>query len=452
MATHALESFDDTLVDSEGAGLPASVLAQREAIPAIYGSIDFARMPERFSTDLADKVEMPARFTSRRAELLADTECLELIRAYTMTGDRTADAFAALMPDYGFRRLVDMLDLACEQGIEAVADAPAELRAFIAAMEAKPDWLDMELVEQGARQERNAHVHLTPFVLRGAFIATFMNKYSALPMALTGTLSNNTAARRAYETGSFFTSTLMPGALRRDGAGFKAAAKVRLMHSMVRANIMRSGKWDVGTYGVPIPQVDQMPAGLIGTYLMAREVLDSGRETFTPEERAKVELARYRCFLLGLPEDLLSDTPRGIEKLWLTRQATLRAEFDPETCGALLRATMVAEMTQGEGLFAGVKRWMEGGFSKLFFIEHFMGGDRKLAASVGVTMSAVDKVAAIAALAFVHGRIRWFKLLASIPVTREWADRRLVRKLAGLLEAYGHADFITDASKYKPSV
>ena len=439
-------------LESSPADIPPEVAAQREAIPAIYGDVDFSRLPERFSTDLADQVELPARFVGRRAELLGDEQCLATIRGYTMMGDRTADAYAALMPEYGFRRLVDMLDLACDQGIEAVEDPPQELRAFIAAMEARPDWLDMELVEAGARAERNAHVHLTPFVLRGAFIATFMNKYSALPMALTGTLSNNTASRRAYETGSFFTSTLMPGALARFGAGFKAAAKVRLMHSMVRANIMRSGKWDVDVYGIPIPQVDQMPAGLIGTYLMAREVLESGRESFAPEERAKVELARYRCFLLGLPEDLLSDTPRGIEKLWLTRSATLRAEFEPETCGALLRATMAAEMTQGEGPLAGAKRWMEGGFSKLFFIQHFMGGDRELAESVGVSMTALDRLAALSALAFVHSRIRWYRLLAALPPTRGWADRRLVGKLAGLLETYGHADFITDASQYKPAL
>lgn len=431
---------------------PPKVMAQKGAIPEIYGTVDFTRLPERYSVDPADAVELPARMAGRRAELLADEDCIATIRGYTMMGDRTADAYAALMPEFGFRRLVDMLDRACDQGIEAVPDAPAELRAFIAAMEAKPAWLDMALVEQGARIERNTHVHLTPFVLRGAFIATFMNKYSALPMALTGTLSNNTAARRAYETGSFFTSTLMPGALQRYGAGFKAAAKVRLMHSMVRANIMRSGKWDVGVYGIPIPQVDQMPAGLIGTYLMARDVLDSGRETFTPEERARVELARYRCFLLGLPEDLLSDTPRGIEKLWLTRSATLRAEFEPETCGALLRATMEAEMTQGKGALAGAKRWMEGGFSKLFFIQHFMGGDRALAASVGVEMSALDKLAAICALGFVHSRIRLYRALAALPLTRNWADRRLVGKLAHLLETYGHADFITDASKYKPAL
>ncbi|MEZ5165489.1 MAG: hypothetical protein R2695_02995 [Acidimicrobiales bacterium] len=31
------------------------------------------------------------------------------------------------------------------------------------------------------------------------------------------------------------------------------------MHSMVRFHLMSSGKWDVATYGIPIPQVDQMP-------------------------------------------------------------------------------------------------------------------------------------------------------------------------------------------------
>ena len=30
-----------------------------------------------------------------------------------------------------------------------------DLAAFIADMEVKPDWLDMELVEEGARAERN---------------------------------------------------------------------------------------------------------------------------------------------------------------------------------------------------------------------------------------------------------------------------------------------------------
>ncbi len=85
---------------------------------------------------------------------------------------------------------------------------------------------------------------------------------------------------------------------------------VRLMHSMA-VQRLSSGRWDVSVYGVPIPQVDQMPAGLILIFLMAFKIIGEGRRHFTPDERAKVELSRYRCFLLGLPEDLLAGHARG---------------------------------------------------------------------------------------------------------------------------------------------
>src|SRR3546814_11373339 len=82
-------------------------------------------------------------------------------------------------------------------------------------MEQKPDWLDMALVEEGAAYERNATANLSPFLIRGAFIATFLNKYSALPMALTGTLGQATAARRGQETAHFLATTALPGPLHR---------------------------------------------------------------------------------------------------------------------------------------------------------------------------------------------------------------------------------------------
>jgi hypothetical protein len=175
-----------------------------------------------------------------------------------------AHAYAALIPAFGFQRFVTMLEQACDHGVESIPAAPPELVRFIAEMERLPTWLDMNLIEEGARIERNAYANRAPFVIRGALLATFMNKYSALPMALTGALRNEAAAHRVKETATFFTSTVMPGALKRHGAGFKNAAMVRLMHSMVRFNILRHGnRWDVGSYGVPIPQVDQMPAGIL---------------------------------------------------------------------------------------------------------------------------------------------------------------------------------------------
>jgi hypothetical protein len=366
-----------------------------------------------------------------------------------MMGDRVADAYAALIPEYGFRTLVTMLDDACDNGVEAVPNAPKELVAFIRAMEATPDWVDMDLIEEGARQERIPIATISPFAIRGAFVATFMNKYTALPMTMTGTLSDAKSARRVFETASFFTATVMPGALNRFASGFKAAAKVRLMHSMVRYNIMRSGKWDVATYGIPIPQVDQMPAGLIGIFLLSFKLLAKGRTRFTPAERARVELSRYRCFLLGLPQDLLGETPQEIVDLMMARTLSLREEFDDETCGALVRGTMEAELFDDPSVRGRTHRWMERGFSRYFFIRNFCQGKVARAEELGVTYSANEKLATAVAIVVLLVSSNFYTLGIRIPGLRTLLDKQLVNKLAGLLDSYGHADFITDASQYK---
>lgn len=428
------------------------VADQAVLIPAIYGKINFDEQPERFTTDLDAKTETPKRFASIREELLQNEEMVSLMRRYTMTGDRTADAYAALMPEYGFRKLVSMLDKACDEGIDAVEDAPDELKAFIAEMEIIPEWLDRDMINEGARQDLLQYVHVAPLALRGGLLATFINKYSARPMAMTGTLSGDKSAKRSFETASFFGSTIMPGALERFGAGFKASAKVRLMHSMVRLNLMRSNSWDSKVYGIPIPQVDQMPAGMFGMYLMSLSVLNSGREEFTPEERARVELYRYRCYLLGLPEDLLADTPRAIRDVWLTRQATLRSEWDPATCGELIRATMNAELFEGKGIGTALHRWYESGFSRLFFVKNFLNRNFELAESIGVKITREHRIAATIGFSFAMLRVKLFQALDKVPVIGDIAFKSRVRKLARQLESYGHADFITDASQYKPTV
>lgn len=425
------------------------VVQQKDDIPAIYGKVDFTKLPERFNTTVDGIPKLPANLEKIATDMLADPEKVALMRNFTMTGDKVADAYAALIPEYGFRKLVDMLDVACEQGLQAVPDAPEELVTFIRAMEATPDWVNMGLVEQGARQERIPMATISPFAIRGAFIATFMNKYSALPMAMTGTLSDTTSAKRVFETASFFTATTLPGALERFGNGFKAAAKVRLMHSMVRFNIMHSGAWDVDTYGIPIPQVDQMPAGLIGVFLMAFKVLGKGRTEFTAEERALVELSRYRCFLLGLPEDLLGETPQEIANLMMARHATLRSEFEDETCGVLVRATMNAELSSDGSLLGRVKRWMERGFSKYFFIQNFCEGKTAIAEGMGVRYTLNDRIATVVTVIAIALNMGLYNLSARIPGLSTYMDKRLVKKLKGLLESYGHADFITDAANYK---
>ncbi len=430
---------------------PDSVAAQRSNIPGIYGEVDFSIVPERLDIDAKVEDERFAEIRTAVGRVFDNPALLETVRGYTMLGDRVVDAYAALIPEYGFQKLIEMVDTACEQGIDAVQNAPRELVDFIRAMEDTPGWVDLTLVARGAREERITMATAVPFSIRGAFLATFLNKYAALPMTMTGTLSDEAAAKRVFETASFFTATTLPGALDRFGKGFQAAAKVRLMHSMVRFHLLGSGKWDVATYGTPIPQVDQMPAGLIGVFLLSARLLKEGKTEFTEAQKATVELSRYRCFLLGLPEDLLGETPQEIVDLLIARHITLREGYDDETCGALVRGTMDADLFDRSSPRGRMHTWLENGLSRFVLIKSFLGGDAEKAESIGIRFGLKEKVAAAAAVAVVTAKASFYSVGLRIPLVSRYIDDRLNARLAQLLDMYGHADFVTDAERYEIS-
>lgn len=419
---------------------------QKTALPVMYGDVDFDIVPERFTENVDESTAAGRSQYSRPPE-----DMIETARAYSMLGDVTADAYAALIPQYGFRKLIQMLQTACDHGIEAVEDAPPELVKLIAEMEREPEWLNMDLVREGARLNRLPAAVTSPWMIRGAFLATFLNKYAALPMALTGTLSDSGSARRVNETATFFASTTLPNALEKGGEGFKAAAMVRLMHSMVRFNVLRKvGGWDVKTYGIPIPQLDQMPAGLIDVFLLAYEMIDQGRTEFTEEERARVEFSRYRCYLLGLPEDLLMDTPQGIVDIMNARNGTLRSGFDDATCGALIRATMKAYLPNTKSIGNRMFNAIEKRFARVVFLKFFLNGNKKAAEDMGVHVSGLDFATALFIMPLMSIQTAWYKMLWRIPALKTMADKRLTRRVRKLLDRYGHAEFTTDAEAYRP--
>jgi hypothetical protein len=429
--------------------LAARVRSQRDLQPELYGDFDFDQQPDRLATEPDVDSALPT-WVADREPILEDDRVLELISTATLLGDVVADPYAALMNTYSVTQLIDMLKTACREGIEAVPDAPPELVAFIAAMEATPEWIDFDLVREGARQERIPAALLAPFITRGAFVATFTNTYAALPMALTGALSGKRAARRVNETASFFAVTTLPGALDRFGPGFEAAAMVRLMHSMVRYNALKkSDKWDVTIYGMPVPQVDQMPAGMIGQYLLAQKVRRQGRTEFTAEERAAIEFARYRCFLLGLPEELLPAEPADIIHVMHARSALLRHGFD-SICHDLVQGTMEAYLRPGTSLFDRCAEAVEKSFSKLTFVRTFCGGDREIAGAMGVSLEPTDLLRVALTTPFIIGRFTAVSHASRIPVLADITDAYVVGLLKLRLATYGKPEFTSDAAHYTP--
>lgn len=430
--------------------LAERVLSQRTSLPKLYGKVDFEKLPHRFTVDPSAQTALP-EWVAKRGPVLEDPRAIELMRITTMLGDVVADPYAALIETHGVRGLVDMLKRACREGIDAVPEAPPELRALIDDMETIPDWLDMEMVEEGARHSRIAAAFIAPFLIRGVFLATFLNSYSALPMALTGTLSGRRAAYRINETASYFAVTTLPRALQRRGPGFEATAMVRLMHSVVRYNALtRPDLWDVSVYGVPIPQIDQMPAGLINMYLAAMSARRLGRYEFDERERAMLEFSRYRCYLLGLPEELLPTTPHEIIHVFHARAATLRDGFD-ETCEKLVRSTMAAYVRKGRTPVDRAIESVEKSWSKAFILG-FCGGDRKAAEAMGVDLRKRDLARVALTLPAIVGRFAGVVLADRQPLLRKAADIYTTHVVAQRLASYGRPEFISDPKTYRAAV
>ena len=116
-----------------------SVLDQATLVPEVYGKVDFSIVPERLDHDATIDDERFAGIRKPVARVFDRPELLERMRNYTMTGDRVADAYAALIPTLGLGTLIGQVEQACAEGVDAVEDAPQELHDLIASMEATPE-------------------------------------------------------------------------------------------------------------------------------------------------------------------------------------------------------------------------------------------------------------------------------------------------------------------------
>jgi hypothetical protein len=131
--------------------------------------------------------------------------------------------------------------------------------------------------------------------------------------------------------------------------------------------------------------------------------------------------------------------------------ATLRSGFDDEICGNLLRATLGAYLPADESPTSRLSDRVEKGFSKVFFVKNYAGGDAAKAASMGVVPDALDKACYGIAAAVAGSRLLGYKLAMSVPMLAGAIDRRLVAIIRKQLASWGHAQFTTDASAYRPT-
>ena len=112
---------------------------------------------------------------------------------------------------------------------------------------------------------------------------------------------------------------------------------------------------------------------------------------------------------------------------------------------------MEAELSKDRSLPGRVFRRLERSFSRVFFVNTFLKGDEAAAAQVGVPLDGRDKALYAATMAAILGQTLGHKIASRLPVLGEVADQMLVSRLRRQLADYGHAEFTTDATKYRPA-
>jgi len=224
--------------------------------------------------------------------------------------DDTVAALAALPAGQGAR----FLKMALDEGIDAVPQAPAALKALFAQVDRVPFWVDWERIDRGGRVFRQASV---PVMMTLGFYSlpiTYTSPAGSKPLVSTQRLVDR-AAQRLAETLAFVRLTCELGGLKRSGEGFKINLKVRLMHAQVRRLLLRSGRWNTEAWAMPINQAHMagtLAAISAGVILKLQEL----GFAFSPAEVDDIlHLWRYAGYLSGVDTELIPATLADARRL-----------------------------------------------------------------------------------------------------------------------------------------
>lgn len=260
-------------------------------------------------------------------------------------GDPLADAFVADFPSLGHGRAMRMLRTACRQGIAAVPDAPASLRALFEQLDHPPAWFDPEAIDRDSRFTSRYSFQSGIVLGAASLVSGYANSAASRPLELTGRYIENAGAR-TIEVGSWLSAVSRAGGLDRYGEGFELTVRVRVIHALVRASLQRREDWDDAAWGLPICQAYLAYTLVEFTLIPLRAMRRIGAPYLPHEERAAYARWRYLGHVLGIDEALLPRDAAEQERLehvyLLTRPVV--DDYCRDLVGSINREFLVPEI------------------------------------------------------------------------------------------------------------
>lgn len=251
-------------------------------------------------------------------------------------GARLADAIRMRAGAPG-RVTMAQFRTALHHGIESVPEAPAALVDFFDAVSAVPDWVDWDLVGQGAATNRQLGQNAADVLLQLSLVGGYRFGGPTDLLVATGALTGDGTLKRLAETQQWGVAVAQPGALRPGAEGWRQTVNVRLMHAMVNAAF--ADGWDIDRWGYPINQTDM--AATLG--LFDATLLIGARSLGVPISRQRADALmhqwRWIGHLLGVHPDFLVE---GERQKYRMLYHVLRAQAGITEAGPKLAQAVVA--------------------------------------------------------------------------------------------------------------
>ncbi|WP_306361382.1 oxygenase MpaB family protein [Nocardia sp. CC227C] len=278
----------------------------REKVPATLDTAAAGKIPTefRYRDRLADPRVQQARRMFRTVFRFDPQPSEELVRAFGEAyyqADPVAEAFVdeVYLGEPGPKAGRAMLDRALEQGVDSVPDAPPSLIRLFEEFETPPDWLDPELVVQGARVFRRWGTSVFSFATTST-LEMYSESSIAKPLSYTGGYAGDRAHKRQLETVRFWIDVSEPGGLDPGARGRQTAMRVRIMHVFIRRKLMARPEWDYDAWGVPISVGDATLTLMGGSVVPGLALWSIGHQTTVREIEATLHFWRYVGHLLGV--------------------------------------------------------------------------------------------------------------------------------------------------------
>lgn len=375
-----------------------------------------AKYPSRFMAGEARNRRIGRPLQNSTGIIEPDPQLLDRIgRALTERDEPAAALVAAFRrpSDDPARVTMRQFNTALESGVDSVPDCPEALRSFFAIVEDTPDWVEFDLINEGAKAYRSYGRNVRDVMADLCLIGGY--RFGGPPdlLVLTGLLSGSGALKRMGETVHWSTAVTEHDGMRREADGFKLTVHVRLMHALVDHAYETNGRWDTDQWGLPVNQADQgFTLGLFSAVLL-RGLRRLGVRVTDAESLAMMHLWKYVGWLMGVNDDFLRDTEAEQDRL----QYHLLLSQGPLTSAGpkLANAIVDAERRQH---FPNLPRLRSGyaHFRRLSMLRFFLGED-------GMRELELPRTSPVAAYAVIAANAVRYQVLTRTPKGRELVQR-----------------------------